>query len=156
MQNDECTDQVVGDILSSWRYDISGLSREMRTDYDQHLLECAHCSSRQRLHRTVDVVLISMSTVSTIAFVLALAVIHRFEPLQHLAVVRLYLHQTSIVLNLASAALMGLMVSVLTWILVAVATPAPVFLSSVARQHARVLHGRMPEELRDRLPKISA
>ena len=156
MQNDECIDQVVGDILSSWRYDISGLSREMRTDYDQHLLECAHCSSRQRLHRTVDVVLISMSTVSTIAFIFALAIIHRFEPLQHLAVVRLYLHQTSIVLSLASAALMGLMVSLLTWILVAVATPAPVFLSSMARQHARVLQERIPEELRDRLPKIPA
>ena len=27
-----CTDQVVGDILSGWRYDISGLSPAMRTE----------------------------------------------------------------------------------------------------------------------------
>ncbi len=156
MQHDYCTDQVVGDILSSWRYDISGLSPDMRTDYEHHLEECNHCSSRQRLHRTVDVVLIGLSTISIIAFVLTLAVIHRLEPLPHWALVNLHLHQMSIVLSLQSAAMMGLMVSLLTWILVAVATPAPVYLSGVAREQARVLHDRIPEELRDRLPKIPA
>jgi len=66
-----CTDQVIGDILSSWRYDISGISPEMRTDFEQHFVECQHCRSRQRLHRTVDVTLIGLATLSTLAFLLA-------------------------------------------------------------------------------------
>ncbi|MHB1020873.1 MAG: hypothetical protein ACYC46_11870 [Acidobacteriaceae bacterium] len=152
----DCTDRVVGDILSSWRYDISGLSREMRTDYEQHLEECAHCHARQRLHRTIDVVLIGLSTVSSMAFMVALAIIHHVEPLRTWSLVHLHLHQMYIVLSLQTAAVMGLMLSVLTWILVAVATPAPVYLSGVAMEQARVLQGRIPEELRDKFPKISA
>jgi len=35
-----CVDPVVGAILSGWRYDISALSPEMRTDYEQHLSDC--------------------------------------------------------------------------------------------------------------------
>src|ERR1035438_9621111 len=31
-----CTDRVVGAILASWRYDISGISPEMRKDYEGH------------------------------------------------------------------------------------------------------------------------
>jgi hypothetical protein len=54
-----CVDPVVGSILSSWRYDISQLDREMRRDYEQHLAECGHCRTRQRLHRTIDMVLIA-------------------------------------------------------------------------------------------------
>lgn len=156
IRQDECADQVVGDILSSWRYDISGLSPEMRTDYEQHLEECAHCRARQRLHRTVDVVLISLSTVSTLVFLLALAVIHEFAPLQHWDIVRMYSHNLSIVLSLESAAVMGLLVSLLTWVLVAVATPVPVYMKDRAMEQARVLQERIPEELRDRLPKIPA
>ena len=68
-----CTDSVVGDILSSWRYDISGISPEMRIDYEEHLATCAFCRSRQRLHRTIDVALISLSTLCILAFLLALA-----------------------------------------------------------------------------------
>ena len=33
-----CTDPIVGAILSGWRYDISGISPEMRTYYEQHLV----------------------------------------------------------------------------------------------------------------------
>ena len=55
-----CSDQVVGDILSGWRYDISGISPAMRTDYEQHLAECSHCLRRQRIARTIDVLLISV------------------------------------------------------------------------------------------------
>jgi len=63
-----CIDPVVGAILSGWRYDVSALSPAMRTDYDQHLEDCAHCRSKQRLHRTVDVLLLSVSTLSIFAF----------------------------------------------------------------------------------------
>ena len=146
-----CTDRVVGDILSSWRYDISGITPEMRRDYEQHLVECAHCRSRQRLHRTVDVVLIGLSTVSIAAFLLGLAVIHRVQPLQHWALLDLHLWQMSIVLSLQAAAIAGLLVSLLIWVLAAVATPAPVYLAEVAMAQARVLQDRIPEELRERL-----
>ena len=114
MQTAICTDRVVGDILSSWRYDISGITPEMRRDYEQHLVECAHCLSRQRLHRTIDVALIALSTLSIATFLLALAVIHHVQPLHHWALVDLHLWQMSIVLSLQAAAIAGLLVSLLT------------------------------------------
>ncbi|MGA7521959.1 MAG: hypothetical protein WBW84_05725 [Acidobacteriaceae bacterium] len=145
-----CTDSVVGDILSSWRYDISGISPEMRTDYEEHLNSCACCRSRQRLHRTVDVALIGLSTLCIIAFLLALAVIHHVEPLRTAAVV-MHLDHTAVVLTLQAAAIVGLLASLAAWILVAIATPAPVYITGVALEQARVLQDRIPEELRSRL-----
>lgn len=148
----ECTDQVVGDILSSWRYDISGISPEMRKDYESHFEECAHCRSRQRLHRTIDVALIGVSTLSVLAFILALAVIHHMEPLRNWALV-MHLEHRSVELTLQAAATLGLLVSLISWVLIAVATPAPVYLTGMAMAQARVLQGRIPEELRGRLPR---
>jgi anti-sigma factor RsiW len=145
-----CTDPVVGDILSSWRYDISGISPEMRTDYEQHLATCPHCRSRQRMHRAIDVTLISLSTLSIMAFLLALAVIHHIEPLRTAAVV-LHLEHAQMVLTLQAAAVLGLLASLLAWVLVAIATPAPIYLTGVAIEQARVLQDRIPEELRTRL-----
>lgn len=145
-----CTDQVIGDILSSWRYDISGISPEMRVDYEQHLVECQRCRSRQRLHRTVDVTLIGLATLSMIAFVLALAVIHHIEPLRNWAIVNLQLHQIDVVLTLQAAAVVGLLVSALAWILVAIATPAPMYLTDIAMTQARELQNR------SRLPRKAA
>src|ERR1700761_7432758 len=89
-----CTDQVVGDILSGWRYDISGLSPAMRTDYDQHLSDCSHCRRRQHVARTIDVLLISVSTLSIVAFLLAAVVIHRVELMTHVGVFHVRLSQT--------------------------------------------------------------
>jgi hypothetical protein len=145
-----CTDSVVGDILSSWRYDISGISPEMRIDYEDHLSTCAYCRSRQRFHRTIDVALISVSTLCILAFLLALAVIHHVEPLRSAAVV-MHLEHTAVVFTLQAAAILGLLASLGAWILVAIATPAPVYLTGVAMEHARVLQDRIPEELRSRL-----
>ena len=143
-----CTDQVIGDILSSWRYDISGISPEMRVDYEQHFVECPHCRSRQRLHRTVDVTLIGLATLSMLAFLLALAVIHRVEPLRNWAVMNLHLRQIEVVLTLQAAAVVGLLVSALAWILVAIATPAPVYITGMAMAQARELQnrGRLPRK----------
>ncbi len=147
-----CTDQVVGDILSSWRYDISGISPDMRVDYEQHLLECAHCRSRQRLHRTIDVTLISLSTLSIAVFLLALAVIHHVQPLQHL-VAEPHVGQMHVAVSLQVAAVFGLLISLLTWVLVAITTPAPVYITGMALTQARLIQGRIPEELRERLPR---
>jgi len=147
-----CTDQVVGDILSGWRYDISGISPEMRTDYERHLEVCDHCRRRQRFHRTIDVVLIGISTLCILAFLFALAVIHRMQPLHNWALV-MHLEHRLIVMTLQTAAALGLLVSLLSWVLVAVTTPAPLYITGVALAQARVLQERIPEELRGRLPR---
>lgn len=114
----------------------------MRIDYEQHLEECPHCRSRQRVHRTVDVTLIGLATLSTLAFLLALAVIHRVEPLRNWAVVNLHLRQIEVVLTLQAAAIFGLLVSALAWVLVAIATPAPVYITEQARE----LQSRLPRK----------
>lgn len=147
-----CIDPTVGDILAGWRYDISGLNPEMRTDYEQHLRECHQCHTRQRIHRTVDVVLIGISTLAIGAFVLALVVLHHIEPLRDWVVVSLQLHQLSFVVSVERAAILGLLLSLLAWIIVAIITPAPIYLS----QQARALQARLPEEVRERLPKLPA
>jgi hypothetical protein len=68
-----------------------------------------------------------------------------------LALVDLHLWQMSIVLSLQAAAIAGLLISLMTWVLVAVATPAPIYIAEVALAQARVLQDRIPEELRERL-----
>jgi hypothetical protein len=135
----ECVDPVVGKILAGWRYDISSLAPEMRGDYEEHFAACAYCLSRQRLHRTIDVALIVLASVSAGVFLLAFGVIHHFAP------------KHSLILELA--ALAGFALSVLIWLAVAVATPAPATVIDVAKVGARHVHDRLPEEIRQRLPE---
>ncbi len=144
-----CTDHVVGAILSGWRYDISSLSPTMRTDYDQHLSDCAHCRSKQRLHRTVDVLLISVSSLSILAFLLAAVIMHRVEAITHIEQIHVHLRHTAVYISLEAVALTGLVFSTLLWILVAIATPIPGFLGDVLQQ-------RIPEDLRQRFSKDAA
>jgi len=144
-----CTDHVVGAILSGWRYDISNVSPAMRTDYDQHLSECDHCRSKQRLHRTVDVLLISVSSLSILAFLLAAVIMHRVEAVTHVEQLHLHLRHTAVYISLEAAALVGLVFSTLLWILVAIATPIPGFLGDLLQQ-------RIPEDLRQRFSKDAA
>jgi hypothetical protein len=135
----ECVDPVVGKILAGWRYDISGLAAEMRGDYEDHFSACARCRSRQRLHRAIDVSLIVLASVSAGVFLLAFGVIHHFAP------------KHSLILELA--ALAGFALSVLIWLVVAVATPAPAAVMDVAKVGARHVHDRLPAEIRERLPE---
>src|SRR5580698_4105476 len=145
-----CIDQVVGDILSGWRYDISGLSPAMRTDYDQHLADCSHCRRRQRVARTIDVLLISVSTLSILAFLLAAVVIHRVELVTHIFSLHLRLSQThAVAISLEAVAITGIAFSALLWVLVAIATPLPGFLGDFVQQ-------RIPADLRDRFTKDAA
>lgn len=134
----KCVDSVVGDILAGWRYDISGITPEMRGDYEAHFAACAHCRSRQRLHRTIDIGLIAVATVSAVLFLLAFAVIRYFSP-KH-------------ALLLEIIALGGFAFSSVVWLIVALATPAPLVVVDAARVGARRLHDRLPPEIRDRLP----
>lgn len=155
MHTERCTDQVVGDILSGWRYDISGIAPEMRHDYEQHLADCSYCRSWQRLHRMIDVALIVVSTSSIALFMIAIEIIHRVPPLRHWDV-GFHIWQMPVVLTLQAGAIAGLLVSIAAWILVAVATPAPSYLTSMALAQARALQQRIPEELRQRLNRSAA
>jgi hypothetical protein len=134
-----CVDPVVGKILAGWRYDISGIAPEMRGDYERHFAACEHCWSRQRLHRTIDLSLIVLASASAGVFLLAFGVIHHFEP-RHTLILELI-------------ALGGFALSALIWLIVAVATPAPMTVVDVARLGARHVHDRLPAEIRERLPE---
>lgn len=154
-----CTDQVVGAILSGWRYDISGIPADLRADYEDHLTECVHCRRRQSLHRTIDVLLLAATTLCFTAFLLAALVVHRIEAVKHLSNVRVHLlpaHSAavshipaSITMSLEAVALSGVIVSMLLWILIAMVTPVPQMLSSAIRE-------RVSPSVRDRLFKQAA
>ena len=135
----QCTDKVVGAILAGWRYDISGITPEMRGDYEQHFAECEYCRAKQRLHRTIDVGLIVLTAISAFVFLLAFGAIVHFEP-RH-------------ALWLELAALAGFGLSALVWLIVAVATPARLVMVDAAFQGARAVHDRLPERVRDRIPE---
>jgi hypothetical protein len=152
MAKARCIDPRVGAILAGWRYDISGLHSEMRTDYEEHFRECRHCLQRQRIHRGVDIVLIACASAAIITFFTALLVLHRIEPLRDWVILSLQLRQVSLGVSLGRVAILGLLISLFAWILVAIATPAPSYLS----QQARALQERLPEELRERMTRMSA
>jgi hypothetical protein len=145
-----CTDPLIGNILAGWRYDISGLSPAMRTDYDQHLSDCAHCRHRQHLARTIDVLLISVSSLSILAFLLAVAVLHRVEAIAHLGnSLHGHFYHTPITVSLEAAAIAGLVISLLLWVLVAIATPIPGLVTDALQQ-------RIPPHIRERIMKNAA
>lgn len=135
----ECVDPVVGKILAGWRYDISGLAPEMREDYEEHFDACERCRSRQKLHRTIDISLIALASISAAVFLLAFGVIWRLVP-RH-------------AFWLEIAALTGFALSALIWLAVAVATPAPMAVVDAAKLGARHVHDRLPAEIRERLPE---
>jgi len=135
----QCVDPIVGKILAGWRYDISGLAPEMRGDYESHLAACHQCHSRQQMHRIIDVALIALASISAGVFLLAFGVIRHFGP-RH-------------AFWLEIVALAGFALSALIWLGVAVATPAPVTVLDAAKEGARRVHDRLPEEIRQRLPE---
>lgn len=134
-----CTDRVVGEILAGWRYDISGIALEMRADYEQHFADCARCRSRQRLHRTIDFGLLAIASVSAVVFLAGFLAVRHFNP--------------SRALLMEVGALGGFAFSALMWIIVAVSTPVPVVVAGVAREQARRIHEKLPEEIRSRIPE---
>ncbi len=154
-----CNDHVVGAILSGWRYDISSVPPELRKDYEDHLATCDYCRGKQRLHRTVDVLLFAVTTLSFAAFLLAAVVMHKVHALSHMAGLHVPLHPqadfvhsripASITLSLEAVALLGVFVSLVLWVLVAVATPIPGMVSEMRERVA-------PGSSRDRLRKQAA
>jgi hypothetical protein len=53
------------------------------------------------------------------------------------------------------AALAGFALSALIWLVVAVATPAPVALVDAAKIGARHVHDRLPPEIRKHVPRVA-
>jgi hypothetical protein len=138
-----CTDRVVGSILASWRYDISGISPEMRKDYEKHLAECARCSGRQRFHRSLDATLAALTSVAALFFLFALAALKHVQPLEHVAFKVLGLDSFDVYHMLVSAGIAGLCFSVIAMALVLMATPAPSYISGIAAQRARIIEQRV-------------
>lgn len=143
-----CTDRVVGSILASWRYDISGISPEMRRDYEKHLAECARCSGRQRFHRTLDVSLALLTGVASVFFLFALLVLQHVRPFEHVATKMLGLDIYDMYHMLVSAGIAGLCFSVIALALILMATPAPSYLSGIAVQRAKLIEERLPAAFR--------
>jgi hypothetical protein len=144
MNVQHCTDPLIGNILAGWRYDISGLSPAMRTDYDQHLSDCAHCRRRQHLARTIDVLLLTVSSLSILAFLLAAAVLHRIEAIAHLSSsLHGHLYHTPITVSLEAAAIAGVVISFLLWVMVAIATPIPALVSDVLQERLPAIRERI-------------
>jgi hypothetical protein len=135
----ECVEPIVGKILAGWRYDISGLAPEMRGDYELHLAACGRCRSRQKMHRVIDISLIVLASASAAVFLLAFVVIRHFGP-RH-------------AVWLEIGALAGFALSALIWLIVAVATPAPMAVVDAAMLGARHVHDRLPAEIREKLPE---
>lgn len=148
MARNQCNDRVIGAILARWRYDISGISPEMRRDYENHLTECAHCSARQRFHRSLDVTLFVLTALSVFFSVFALAVLMHIKPLEHVAFNVLGLDKFDMYHMLVSAAIAGVCFSVIAFALVLMTTPASSYLSGIAAERAKLIEARLPDALK--------
>ncbi|MDR3740695.1 MAG: hypothetical protein P4L40_16900 [Terracidiphilus sp.] len=148
MARNRCNDRVVGAILASWRYDISGITPEMRKDYEHHLAECSYCTGRQRFHRGLDMGLLVLTSLSVFFSVFALAVIKHIKPLEHVAFNVLGLDISDMYHMLVSAAIAGVVFSVTAFALVLMATPAPTYLGGIAAERAKLIEERLPESIK--------
>ena len=143
----QCSDRVVGAILASWRYDISGISPEMRRDYEQHFADCSRCRARLKFHRSLDVSLVVLTSLSVFFSLFALAVLRHIKPLEHVAFNVLGLDIADTYHMLVSAAIAGVCFSVIAFVLVLAATPVPhrEILAELPQERARILEERLPE-----------
>jgi hypothetical protein len=149
----QCTDRVVGAILASWRYDISGIYPEMRKDYEQHFSDCPHCSARQKFHRSLDVTLAVLTSLAVFFFLFALAVLKHIKPLEHVAFNVFGLDISDTYHMLVSAGIAGLCFSVIALVLVLTATPVPSYLGGIAAERAKLLEERLPDSIKALLPR---
>ena len=148
MARTRCNDHVVGAILASWRYDISGISPEMRRDYEQHFVDCAHCSARLKFHRSLDVTLAVLTSLAIVFFLFALAVVKHIKPLEHVAFNILGLDISDMYHMLLSAGTAGLIFSIIALALVLTATPAPTYLGGIAADRAKAIEEHLPAAIR--------
>jgi hypothetical protein len=143
----------VGAILASWRYDISGISPEMRRDYEHHFVECVHCSGRQKFHRSLDATLAVLTSLAALFFLFALAVLKHIKPLEHVAFNILGLDISDMYHMLLSAGVAGLCFSVIALAMVLMTTPAPAYLGFIAAERAKLLEERLPAAIKSLRPR---
>jgi len=153
MARTDCTDRVAGAILASWRYDISGISPEMRKDYEQHFAECSRCRARQQFHRSLDVSLAVLTSLAIFFFLFALAALKHIKPLDHFAFNVWGLDVADTYHMLVSAGIAGLVFSVVALALVLAATPVPSYLGDLAAERARLLEERLPDAIKALRPR---
>ncbi len=153
MAKTQCTDRVAGSILASWRYDISGITPEMRKDYEQHFIECPHCRARQKFHRSLDVSLAVLTSLAVFFFLFALAVLKHINPLEHVAFNIFGLDIADTYNMLVSAGVAGLIFSAIALALVLTTTPAPSYLGGIAAELAKMLEERLPDAIKALRPR---
>jgi len=139
--------EVVGGILASWRYDISGISPEMRKDYEQHFAECAHCSGRQEVppQPGCDAGCFDFSG----GFLLSLRTggSQHIRPVEHMAFNVFGLDVADTYHMLVSAGIAGLVFSLIALALVLTATRRHPYLSGIRRRAlAKLIEERCPRE----------
>jgi hypothetical protein len=153
MAKTQCTDGVVGAILASWRYDISGIVPEMRKDYEQHFVDCPHCRARQKFHRTIDVTLAILTSLSAFFFLVALAVIIHIRPLEYVSFNIFGLDIFDMYHMLVSAAIACVCFSLIGLALVLTTTPVPSYLGGIAAHRAKLIEERLPESIKSLRPR---
>ena len=153
MARTQCSDRVVGSILASWRYDISGIYPEMRKDYENHFAECIHCRARQKFHRSLDGTLAVLTSLAVFFFLFALAVLKHIRPVEHMAFNVFGLDVADTYHMLVSAGVAGLIFSVIALALVLTATPAPSYLGGIAVERARLIEERLPAAIKALRPR---
>jgi hypothetical protein len=125
----------------------------MRRDYEQHFMECAHCSARQRFHRSVDATLAVLTSLAAVFFLFALAVLKHIKPLEHVAFNILGLDISDMYHMLLAAGVAGLCFSVIVLALVLMATPAPAYLGGIAAERAKLIEERLPAAIKSLRPR---
>jgi hypothetical protein len=111
----------------------------MRGDYEAHFTECEHCRGSRQFHRRLDISLWVLASVSAFVFLLAFAVIRHFGP-RHAFFIEV-------------GAIGGFLLSILIWLAVAIATPAPYVVLGAAITGAKLVHDRLPPHLKERIPE---
>jgi hypothetical protein len=120
----------------------------MRRDYEQHFTDCGHCRARLKFHRSLDVTLAVLTSLAVIFFLFALATLQHIKPLEHVAVNFLGLDTSDMYHMLLSAGVAGLIFSVIALALVLTATPAPMYLSDMASERAKLIEEHLPAAIR--------
>jgi hypothetical protein len=120
----------------------------MRKDYEHHFADCAHCSARQKFHRSLDATLAVLTSLAAVFFLFALAVLKHIKPLEHMAFNVFGLDVEDTYHMLVSAGISGLIFSLIVLALVLMATPAPKYLGGIAAERARIIEERLPAAIK--------
>ena len=125
----------------------------MCKDYEFHFAECAHCSARQKFHRSLDVSLAVLTSLSALFFLFALSVLKHIKPLEHVAFTPFGLDVEDTYHMLFSAGIAGLCFSVIALTLVLTATPVPSYLGGIASERAKRFEERLPAAIKSLRPR---